>query len=342
MSVGKQRRVVLAARPNGAPGPETFRIEEVPVPAIPPGGVLLRTLYLSLDPYMRGRLVEGPSYAKSVSLGETMLGGTLSRVEVSEHAELRVGDVVLSSAGWQEYVASDGAGLQRIDESFVRPTYALGVLGMPGFTAYHGLFEIGQPQPGETVVVAAATGAVGAVVGQLAKIAGARVVGIAGGADKCEYAVNELGFDVCLDRKQPDLAARLRAACPKGIDVYFENVGGAVFAAVAPLLNVHARVPICGFISRYNRGADYTNPGPDRTELLLAGVLFNRWRIQGFIISDHDAQKPAFLARMKPWVHSGQVKTREHIVRGLERAPEALAGLLEGNNFGKVLIQVSD
>jgi len=342
MSRLKNRRVVFASRPRGAPTPETFRLEQVDVPELGARQVLLRTLYLSLDPYMRGRLADGPSYAQGAQLGEPMMGATVSRIEASQHPDYQPGELVLGAAGWQEYAVSDGKGLSKVDDSFVRPSYALGVLGMPGFTAYFGLLHIGEPKPGETVVVAAATGAVGAVVGQLAKLKGARAIGIAGGPEKCAYAVETLGFDACLDRRAADLSGRLQAACPNGIDVYFENVGGEVLAAVAPLLSLHARVPICGLISRYNRGSDFAAPGPDRTELLLAGILFRRLRLQNFIISDHEAHRPEFLQQMKPWVQQGRVKTREDIVKGLEHAPAAFAGLLEGKNFGKLLIEVSE
>jgi NADPH-dependent curcumin reductase CurA len=240
------RRIVLAARPRGLPTPGDFRLEETAVPTPGEGQVLLRTLHLSLDPYMRQLMDEvAPVYAASVPLGEPMPGGTVNRVAASKHPQFRPGDLVLGNAGWQDYALSDGQDLLPLGE-MAQPSLALGGLGMPAFTAYVGLLDIGQPKPGDTVVVAAATGAVGSVVGQIAKLKGARVVGIAGGADKCRYAVETLGFDACLDRHDPEFASRLAAACPKGIDVYFENVGGAVFDAVLPLLNIGARVPVCG------------------------------------------------------------------------------------------------
>lgn len=256
------RRIVLAGRPQSVPTSENFRPEQVPVPELKQGQVLMHTLYLSLDPYMR-QVMNGvpPVYAPSVALGQPMPGGTVSRIVASRHPQYRVGDVVLGSAGWQEFALSDGSGLLSLGE-MEHPSLALGALGMPGFTAHVGLLDIGQPRAGETVVVAAATGAVGANVGQIAKIEGARVVGIAGGADKCRYAVEELGFDACLDRRDPRFAQRLADACPKGIDVYFENVGGAVFDAVLPLLNIGARVPVCGHIADYNAAA--LPPGPNR------------------------------------------------------------------------------
>lgn len=334
------RRIVLAARPRGAPTAQDFRLEQVPVPAPADGHVLLRTVYLSLDPYMRGRMSEGPSYAPPLALGETMVGGTVGRVVASRHPGFREGALVLGAAGWQDYALSDGRGLTPIGDG-AHPSYALSVLGMPGFTAYHGLLNIGAPKAGETVVVAAASGAVGAVVGQIARLRGARVVGIAGGDEKRRYVTEELGFDLCLDRHDPHLARRLAEACPDGIDVYFENVGGAVLDAVLPLLREGARVPVCGGIAHYNDEAP--PPGPDRLPMLMALVLRKRVRLQGFIILDHYADGYApFLRDMSAWVAEGKVKLREDVVAGLENAPAALIGLLEGRNFGKVVVRVAD
>ena len=239
MSQGK--RIVLASRPVGEPKPSDFRLEECPVPTPGAGEVLLRTIWLSLDPYMRGRMSDGPSYAQPVPIGGVMEGGTVSEVIASNNPAFAKGDIVLSRAGWQTHAISDGKGLAKIDPKIAPISTAVGVLGMPGMTAYTGLLDIGKPQAGETVVVAAASGAVGSAVGQIAKIKGARAVGIAGGKDKCAYVKNELGFDDCLDHRETDFAAKLKFACPKGIDVYFENVGGAVFEAVFPLLNAFAR-----------------------------------------------------------------------------------------------------
>jgi NADPH-dependent curcumin reductase CurA len=314
-------------------------LEEVAVPVPSEGQVLLRTLFLSLDPYMRNVMEEvGPVYAASVPLGQTMVGGTVNRVVSSKHSQFREGDIVLGNAGWQEYALSDGSDLVALAD-LPHPSYALGLLGMPSFTAYVGLLEVGRPQPGETIVVAAATGAVGAVVGQLAKIKGARVVGIAGGADKCRYAVDELGFDVCLDRRDPDLASRLAEACPRGIDVYFENVGGAVWDAVLPLLNIRARVPVIGIIAHYNESAE--PGGPDRLPKTMAAVLQKRIRMEGVIILDHYAQRyDTFRREMGEWVSAGRVKLREDVVEGLENAPAAFIGLLEGHNFGKLVVRV--
>src|ERR1043166_4182674 len=250
MSQGQ--RIVLASRPVGEPKASDFRLEEAPMPTPGTGGVLLRTIWLSLDPYMRGRMSDAASYAAPVAIGGVMEGGTVSEVIASNNPAFSKGDIVLSRAGWQTHAISDGKGLVKIDPNIAPISTAVGVLGMPGMTAYTGLLDIGKPQAGETVVVAAASGAVGSAVGQIAKIKGARAVGIAGGKDKCGYVKNELGFDDCLDHRDPDLAAKLNAACPKGIDVYFENVGGAVFEAVFPLLNAFARMPVCGLIAQYN------------------------------------------------------------------------------------------
>lgn len=339
-SVNINRRIVLAARPHGAPTPQDFRLEETSVPAPAEGQVLLRTLYLSLDPYMRGRMSDRASYAPPLGLGEVMVGGTVNRVIASRHPKFREGDLVLGNAGWQDYALSDGQDLMPLVDA-THPSYALSVLGMPGFTAYHGLLNIGEPKAGETVVVASASGAVGAVVGQIAKLKGARVVGIAGGADKCRYVVEELGFDVCLDRHDPQFAGQLAAACPDGIDIYYENVGGAVFDAVLPLLNIGARVPVCGFIAHYNDKE--LPPGPDRLPQLMGALLSKRIRAQGFIILDHYADGFApFLRDMSAWIAAGKVKLREDIVDGLENAPAAFIGLLEGKNFGKVVVRLAD
>lgn len=337
----RNRRIVLASRPQGEPALHDLHQEETSIPTPADGQVLLRTLYLSLDPYMRNLMDErGTSYASAVPLGEPIVGGTVNRVVASKHPQFRAGDLVLGNAGWQDYALSDGKDLTSLGE-MAHPSLALGGLGMPAFTAYVGLLDIGQPKPGETVVVAAATGAVGAVVGQIAKLKGARVVGIAGGADKCRHAVAELGFDACLDRHDARLAEHLAAACPVGIDVYFENVGGVVFDAVLPLLNPHARVPVCGFIAHYND--DDLPAGPDRLPGLTSAILQKRIRMQGFIILDHYATRfDAFRRDMGEWIASGRVKVREDVVEGLERAPEAFIGLLQGRNFGKLVVRVAD
>ena len=340
MSGSVNRRIVLARRPQGAPVAADFRLETHPVPAAAPGQVLLRTRYLSLDPYMRGRMNEGPSYAAPVAIGAVMAGQTVSVVEASGVSGFRPGELVVANVGWQDYGLSDGRDLVKIDASVPRPSYALGVLGMPGLTAYVGLLDIGRPRPGETVVVAAATGAVGSVVGQIAKIKGCRVVGVAGGREKCDFARHTLGFDTCLDHREPDLPQRLAAACPQGIDVYFELVGGAVLAAVLPLLKVGARVPVCGLISWYN--LEKLPAGVDHTPQLLLAVLRQRLTLQGFIIFDHYQRMPAFQNDMTGWLREGRVKYREQEIVGLEQAPRGLIGLLQGENFGKLVVRVAE
>ncbi|HJR73596.1 MAG TPA: NADP-dependent oxidoreductase [Luteimonas sp.] len=335
------RRVILAARPKGLPTPDDFRLESAAIPEPGDGQVLLRTLYLSLDPYMRNMMDPvAPIYTTSIPIGAPMAGGTVNRVVASKHPKFREGDLVLANAGWQEYALSDGTDLMPLGDA-PQPSLALGGLGMPGFTAHVGLLDIGQPEAGETVVVAAATGAVGSAVGQIAKLQGARTIGIAGGADKCRYAVEELGFDACIDRRDPRFAELLAAACPDGIDVYFENVGGEVFDAVLPLLNVGARVPVCGFISHYNDQA--LPPGPNRLPLLMSALLQKRIRMQGFIILDHYGERfDVFRREMGRWLEEGRVKLREDRVDGLENAPAAFIGLLQGRNFGKLVVRVAE
>jgi len=335
MSQGK--RVVLASRPAGEPLPANFRVEEYAVPTPGPGEVLLRTIWLSLDPYMRGRMSDGPSYAQPVPVNGVMEGGTVSEVVASNNPAFAKGDIVVSRAGWQTHAISNGQGLAKVDPKVAPISTAVGVLGMPGMTAYTGLLDIGKPQPGETVVVAAASGAVGSAVGQIAKIKGARAVGIAGGKDKCDYVRNELGFDDCLDHRDPDLAAKLKAACPKGIDVYFENVGGKVFEAVFPLLNAFARIPVCGLISEYN---NFGETSPKWAGALMRAVLVKRLTIRGFIVSDFAARHGDFLRDMSGWFREGKLKHREFVTDGLDSAPGAFMGLLKGANFGKQLVRV--
>ncbi len=333
------RRIVLARRPQGAPTEQDFRLETGPVPVPTAGQVLLRTRYLSLDPYMRGRMNEARSYATPVALGAPMVGQTVGAVEASNLSGFARGDLVLANVGWQDYGLSDGHDLVKIDAAMPRPSYALGVLGMPGLTAYVGLLDIGQPRAGETVVVAAASGAVGSVVGQIARIKGCRAVGVAGGRKKCEFAVRTLGFDACIDHHEENLAERLAAACPRGIDVYFESVGGAVLAAVVPLLNVGARIPLCGLIAWYN--LEKPPPGGDRTPQLLWTVLRQRIKVQGFIIFDHYHRRAAFQQDMSAWLREGRVRYLEEIIDGLENAARGLMGLMRGENFGKLLVRVS-
>ncbi|GAB2177604.1 NADP-dependent oxidoreductase [Dongia sp. agr-C8] len=316
-----------------------FRLEEAPIPQPQDGEVLLRIQYLSLDPYMRGRMDDGPSYATPTAIGQEMEGGTVATVLESRHPDYQPGETVLSYSGWQSHAVAKAEALRRLDPNAAPVTTALGVLGMPGFTAYAGLRNIGKPKPGETVVVAAASGAVGAIVGQIAKLQGARAIGIAGGAEKCAFIRNELGFDAAIDHRAPDLAAQLAKTCPKGIDVYFENVGGPVWDAVFPLLNNFARIPVCGLIAQYNDVPPF--PGPDRFPVVMEDVLTKRFHIQGFIQFDYAEQRPDFYRDMAEWIREGRVKYREDIIDGLEKAPEGLIGLLQGRNFGKLIVRVA-
>ncbi|MZI93117.1 zinc-binding dehydrogenase [Vibrio sp. CAIM 722] len=340
MTVLNNQRIVLASRPTGAPTKENFRLESISVPSVQNGEVLLKTIYLSLDPYMRGRMSESESYAANLAINDVMVGGTVSQVIESRHPDYQTGEWVLGYTGWQSYAISNGEGLLKLGSNPTHPSWALGVLGMPGFTAYMGLLDIGTPQPGETIVVAAATGPVGATVGQIGKIKGCRVVGIAGGAEKCQYAKDQLGFDDCIDHKADDFAEKLAKACDKGIDVYFENVGGKVFDAVLPLINTGARIPLCGLVSQYN--ATSLPEGPDRMGQLMVKLLIKRAKVQGFIIfDDYGHRYPEFAEQMTQWVNDGKVKYKEQIVDGLANAPEAFIGLLEGKNFGKLVVKIS-
>jgi len=308
------------------------------VPSAGPGEVLLRTIWLSLDPYMRGRMSDAASYAAPVQVGNVMEAATVSEVVGSNHTDFKAGDIVLGRAGWQTHFVSDGRGLRKVAAKAAPISTALGVLGMPGMTAYTGLLDIGQPQPGETVVVAAASGAVGSAVGQIAKIKGARAIGIAGGAEKCKYVTEVLGFDACVDHRDPDMAAKLGAACPKGIDVYFENVGGKVFEAVLPLLNPFARIPVCGLISQYN--AFEEEKGGKAMSFLMRNVLTKRLSIRGFIVSDFASRYDEFIANMTKWFADGKLKHRETVAEGLANAPTAFIGMLRGENFGKQLVRI--
>ncbi|MGB9365452.1 MAG: NADP-dependent oxidoreductase [Xanthobacteraceae bacterium] len=334
------RRIVLASRPMGEPKPSDFRLEDFPVPQPGPGQMLLETKWLSLDPYMRGRMSDAPSYAKPVGIDEVMEAGTVSEVVASNNAKFAQGDIVLSRAGWQTHALSDGSGLLKLDPKVAPVSTALGVLGMPGMTAYTGLLEIGKPQAGETVVVSAASGAVGAVVGQIAKVKGARAVGIAGGADKCRYVKEVLGFDECVDHRNPALAEKLKAACPKGIDVYFENVSGPVWDAVFPLLNPFARIPVCGLIAQYS--ATEVPQMKYQTPHIFRAILTKRLTIRGFIVTDFAAKHGDFLRDVAQWIKEGKIKYREDIAEGLENAPAAFMGMLKGKNFGKQLVRVAE
>jgi NADPH-dependent curcumin reductase CurA len=330
MAEQRNTQIRLASRPAGEPTASNFTFTREPLPVPGEGEVLIRTRYLSLDPYMRGRMSDAPSYAPPVEVGGIMVGGTVGEVVTSNAPGFAPGDTVLAYSGWQEYGVARAKALRKLDPDEAPVTTALGVLGMPGFTAYAGLTQIGRPRPGETVVVAAATGPVGATVGQLAKILGARAVGIAGGPEKTAY-LSEIGFDAALDHRAPSFRQDLAKATPDGIDVYFENVGGHVWDAVFPRLNGFARVPVCGLVAHYN---DHALPdGPDRTSALtLRGFLQNE-----FV----SALMPEFLERATPWVRDGQLKYREDVVDGFANTPEAFIGMLAGRNFGKLLIKVS-
>ena len=331
------RRVLLKSRPQGEPTAANFDIVDAPLPEPKDGEYLSRTIWLSLDPYMRGRMAEARGYAANVNLGDAMVGGTVGQVIKSRNPSFKEGDYVVEYAGWQSHAVSNGAMSVKLDPNAAPLSSALSVLGMPGMTAWWGLMKIGKPRAGETVVVSAASGAVGSVVGQLAKAHGCRAVGIAGGKDKCDYVVNELGFDACVDYRAAgaNLFKEIRAAAPKGIDVYFENVGGAVQAAVVPQLNDFARVPLCGLIAHYNEMQP--SPGPDWRTLLI-----KRATVTGFIVSDHFGDMEGFSKEVPALVKSGKIKYREDIVKGIDNAPEAFIGLLKGKNFGKLLVQVSD
>ena len=328
-------QIRLKSRPAGMPSADNFEAADAPMPTVREGEVLRRTRYLSLDPYMRGRMSDGPSYAAPVNVGDVMCGHTVSEVVESRHSAFTPGDIVAGYDGWQQFAAGPAKDVRKLDTAGLPPSTAIGVLGMPGFTAYVGLYDIGQPKSGETVAVSAASGAVGSIVGQLAKIKGCRVVGVAGSTEKCAYVVDTLGFDACVNYKTGDLMTALKDACPSGIDVYFENVGGAVLAAALNALNRGARIPLCGMISQYNATEDPGGPN-------LRSLLVHRAMIKGFIVSDHYDRFPAFLAEVTPLVRDGRIKFREDIVDGLDAAPAALIGLFEGRNFGKMLVRVSD
>lgn len=328
-----RRSILLKRRPSGEPGPEHFEIKEDAIPSPAPGEVVTRTIWLSIDPYMRGRLREQQTYAVAVQIGEVMTGETVGEVIASADPGFSAGDIVVGARGWQSHCVTPGDRLTKLDRHGAPLSTYLGVLGMPGATAYAGVSEICQPKPGETFVVSAASGAVGSVAGQLAKRAGARVVGIAGSPDKCLFVQESLGFDDCVDHRSLDLRAELAASCSKGIDAYFENVGGSVQAAVFDLLNPFSRVAMCGTVSQYNQ--PNPPPGPN-----LGFVVGKRVLIQGFIVSDKPERLTNWRKIAAPWVADGSLVYREDVVDGLENAPEALAGILGGRNFGKLLVRV--
>jgi NADPH-dependent curcumin reductase CurA len=337
----KNHRITLARRPEGSPVPQDFNLVREPIAGPEAGQVLLRTLYLSLDPYMRGRMSDLPSYVPPLAIGETLCGQTVARVLESNNAGFAAGDLVVANSGWQSHALSNGEDLTRLDPAMSHSSYALGVLGMPGFTAYAALLDIGKPMPGETVAVVAATGAVGSVVGQIAKLKGCRAVGIAGGPEKCRYAVDSLGFDACVDHHAEDFAEQLAKACPKGIDVHFESAGGACFDAALPLLNLHARVPLIGLAAYYNLTS--LPKGVDKVPGVLRQLLVKRITISGFIVFDHFGPRQTdFLRDVGEWVAAGKIKYREEVLQGLEAAPGGLIGMLRGDNFGKLLVKVGD
>src|SRR5579884_3358442 len=329
----KNMQVLFANRPRGWVQESDFRIVETELPALQDGEVLVKNMYLSLDPYMRGRMSTAKSYTAGMELGQVMLGGTVGVVIESKNPNFHVDDTVLGYFGWQQYGISKGRGLQKITTPGIPPSAYLGVVGMPGLTAWVGLISIGQPKEGETVVVSAASGAVGSVVGQLAKSRGCRAVGIAGGKAKCEYVVNELGFDACVDYKAGKLKEDLVAATPDGIDVYFENVGGEILDAVLPHLNAFARIPLCGLVSQYNAIEPYG--------VRNFGVfLTSRVKLQGFIVGEHANLFPQAQQELEQLVLAGKLKYRESIAQGLENAPKAFIGMLKGENFGKQLVKL--
>ncbi|MCA7120995.1 MAG: NADP-dependent oxidoreductase [Acidibrevibacterium sp.] len=331
--MSKRQVVVLRRRPVGAPTPDIFAIEESAMPEPAEGQVLTRTLFLSIDPYMRGRLSDAKSYAAPVPIGGMMEGETVGEVIASRDPGFAPGDVVVGPRGWASHLVAPAKAVVKLPKNGAPLSTYLGVLGMPGTTAYSGMTDIGQPKAGETVVISAASGAVGAVAGQLAKRAGARVVGVAGGPEKCLFVQETLGFDECIDHRTLDLKAALNDACPNGIDVYFENVGGDLQRLVFPRLNAFGRVVMCGMVAEYNDTEP--RPGPN-----LMMVVRNRLRIQGLIVSDKPERFAEWRALATPWVLDGSLKYREDIVDGLENAPDALIGILGGRNFGKLLVRV--
>jgi NADPH-dependent curcumin reductase CurA len=335
MTTNKQ--ITLAVRPVGFPKESDFRLVEAPVPTPGPGQFLVQSLYLSVDPYMRGRMTAAKSYAPPVELGGVMVGGVVGQVVESHHPRFAAGEIVEGYFGWQQYAVSDGAGVRKVDPSLAPISTALGVLGMPGLTAYFGLLEIGKPQPGETVVVSGAAGAVGSLVGQIAKIQGCHVVGIAGTDEKVRHVVEELGFDSAFNYKSArNYRAKLKTLCPQGIDVYFDNVGGAITDAVIPLLNVRARLVICGQISQYNLER------PEMGPRWLWALIVKQARAEGFLVFQFADRFEEGIRQMAQWLKEGKLKYRENIIEGLENAPRAFIGMLKGENIGKQLVKVAD
>ncbi len=325
-------QILLASRPDGEVSAANFRMVETPLPPLQDGQVRVRNHFLSLDPYMRGRMNDTKSYAVPQPLDEVMIGGTVGAVVESSNPKWSVGDKVVAMFGWQEYATTDGSGMQKVDDAHIPLSAYLGSVGMPGVTAWYGLNRICAPEPGETVCVSAASGAVGSVVGQLAKAKGCRVVGIAGGPDKCRYVTGELGFDACVDYKAGRLRADLKAAAPSGIDGYFENVGGEILDAVMARMNAFGRIAVCGMIAGYDG-----RPMPMQAPSL---ILISRLKVEGFIVSEHMDVWPTALRELGGMVASGKLKFRESVAEGLASAPEAFMGLLKGRNFGKQLVKL--
>ena len=338
----KSLQVRFAKRPTGEPTAETFDIGEVELPALADGQILVRIIWLTLDPYMRGRMDDKRSYAQPQGIGEVMQGGTVGQVMESRNPKFAEGDFVLGMFGWQSHAVSDGTGVRKLDPAAAPLSTWVGVMGMPGLTAYVGLLDVGEMKAGDTVVVSAASGAVGSLVGQLARIKGAKkVVGVAGAEEKCRFVVDELGFDACVSHRSPSLRDDLKKACPDGIDIYFENVGGPTLEAALSLMNPFGRIPVCGMISMYNTGP--STEGPDRLPGLMRRILTDRLKIQGFIVSDRAAERQrSFIEEVGAYVRDGRIKYRETVTEGLENAPRAFIGLLRGENFGKQLVKVSD
>jgi NADPH-dependent curcumin reductase CurA len=334
MQTNKNQQIILTSRPTGWVTPDNFKLIDAAMPVLKEGQVLIRNQWLSLDPYMRGRISDAKSYAQSVNVGELMVGGTVGVVIESNSPEFKVGDSVLAATGWQMFATMNAEQVLKIDTSRVPASAYLGILGMPGITAWRGLMEICEPKAGETVVVDAASGAVGSVVGQLAKHLGCRVVGIAGGADKCKYVVQELGFDACVDHRSPDFENELKAQLPQGIDCLFENVGGPIFELLLSLMNPFSRIALCGMVSEFNQ--------PAHAYKTIRSILINRIKLQGFIVSDKLERWPAIRSNLHELVASGKLKFRESVAQGLASAPEAFVGMLKGKNFGKQLVKLSD
>ena len=326
---------ILKSRPAGEPAEANFEIVESPVAEPSDGQVLCKTLFLSLDPYMRGLMNAGRSYVQGVEVGSVMAGEAVSRVIASRHADFKEGDIVLSHSGWQEYAAMPAQSLRKLAPIPYPMSYYLGVLGMPGMTAYIGMLDIGQPKEGETVVVSAAAGAVGSVAGQIAKIKGCRVIGSAGSDDKCRLVTDQFGFDACINYKREPLLRALMRACPSGIDVYFDNVGGEMLETVLRLINLNARIPLIGLISQYNATEKVCGPN-------LMPILVNRATIKGMIVRDHYERYDEFLQQMKARLAEGRIKYHETVVEGLQNVPRAFIGLFHGQNIGKLVVKIAD